>query len=272
MTADGTDEAQTTAKRRRFTWRHALGVGVAIAVVVATFVFILPKIADYRDVWGVVKGLSWKDIALLVGATILNLVTFAPPWMAALPGLRFRQAFVVTQASTASTYVAPGGVAVGMALSFAMLRAWGFVSAAVGLAVALTGVWNQLSMLAFPTLALVLLTFTGDAHTALDTVAFLGLAIFLVVVAAFAAALSTPRLAATHRRPRGADRVVGQASDPQKASRVGRRVVRPLPGPRRTRSSSAGGTCSRSPRSRATSRSSSCCSRRFACSTSPAAR
>ena len=195
MTADGTDEPQTTAKRRRFTWRHALGVGVAIAVVVATFVFILPKIADYRDVWGVVKGLSWKDIALLVGATILNLVTFAPPWMAALPGLRFRQAFVVTQASTASTYVAPGGVAVGMALSFAMLRAWGFVSAAVGLAVALTGVWNQLSMLAFPTLALVLLTFTGDAHTALDTVAFLGLAIFLVVVAAFAAALSTPRLA-----------------------------------------------------------------------------
>ena len=156
MTADGTDEAQKTAKRRKFTWRHGLGVGVAIAVVVATFVFILPKIADYRDVWGVVKGLSWKDIALLAGATILNLVTFAPPWMAALPGLGFRQAFVVTQASTASTYVAPGGVAVGMALSFAMLRAWGFVSAAVGLAVALTGVWNQLSMLAFPTLALVL--------------------------------------------------------------------------------------------------------------------
>ena len=182
-------------KHRRFSWRHALGVGVAIAVVVATFAFVLPKIADYRDVWGVVKDLSWRDAALLVGATILNLVTFAPPWMAALPGLGFRQAFVVTQASTASTYIAPGGVAVGMALSFAMLRAWGFASAAVGLAVAVTGVWNQLAMLAFPTLALVLLTFTGDAHTALDTVAYLGLAIFVVVVAAFAAALSTPSLA-----------------------------------------------------------------------------
>jgi len=195
MTAERTDQAQPAAHRRRFTWRHALGLGVGIAVVVATFAFILPKIADYRDVWGVVKGLSRRDFALLAGATILNLVTFAPPWMAALPGLGFRQAFVVTQASTASTYVAPGGVAVGMALSFAMLRAWGFVSAGVGLAVALTGVWNQLSMLAFPTLALVLLTFTGDAHTALDTVAFLGLAIFLVMIAAFAAALSTPRLA-----------------------------------------------------------------------------
>ena len=231
MTADGTDKARTTAKRRRFTWRHGLGVGVAIAVVVATFVFILPKIADYRDVWGVVKGLSWKDIALLVGATILNLVTFAPPWMAALPGLRFRQAFVVTQASTASTYVAPGGVAVGMALSFAMLRGWGFVSAAVGLAVAVTGIWNQLSMLGFPTLALALLTFTGDAQRLLETVALIGLAIFLVVVAAFAAALSTPRLA--RRIGELAARIVSWASapDPEQAGRVGRRVVRPLPGP-----------------------------------------
>jgi putative heme transporter len=193
MTAEQAE--RKTTRRRRFSWRRVLLVGIGIAVVVATFVFILPRIADYRDVWGVVKELSWKDTALLVGATILNLVTFAPPWMAALPGLHFRQAFVVTQASTASTYIAPGGVAVGIGLSFAMLRAWGFVSAAVGLAVAVTGIWNQLAMLAFPTIALVLLTVTGESHTALDTVAYLGLAIFLVVIAAFAAALSTPTLA-----------------------------------------------------------------------------
>jgi uncharacterized protein (TIRG00374 family) len=192
------EAADTTGgarRRRRFTGRHALGTGLAILVVVATFAFVLPRIADYRDVWGVVKTLSWTDVALLAGATGLNLLTFAPPWMAALPGLRFPQAFVVTQASTASTYVAPAGVAVGMALSFAMLRAWGFGSAAVGLAVAVTGVWNQLAMLAFPTIALGLLAFTGASHTALDTVAALGLAIFAVVVAGFAAGLSTQPLA-----------------------------------------------------------------------------
>jgi len=172
-----------------------LGAGVAIAVVVATFAFVLPKIADYRDVWGVVKTLSWRDVALLVGVTVLNLATFAPPWMAALPGLRFSQAFVVTQASTASTYVAPAGVAVGMALSFAMLSAWGYVRAAVGLAVAVTGVWNQLALLAFPTVALGLLAFTGSSHAALDAVAAIGLALFVAVVAAFAAGLATPRLA-----------------------------------------------------------------------------
>ena len=181
-------------RQKRVTKRHLLGGGVAIAVVVVTFVFVLPSIADYRDVWGVVKSLSWEDAALLVGATLLNLATFAPPWMAALPGLRFRQAFVVTQASTASTYIAPAGVAVGIALSFTMLRAWGFASAAVGLAVAVTGVWNQLAMLAFPTIALALLAASGNAHTALDTIALIGLAIFVTVVAAFAAGLSTPRL------------------------------------------------------------------------------
>jgi uncharacterized protein (TIRG00374 family) len=170
-------------------------VGVGIAVVVVTFAFVLPRIADYRDVWEVVQTLSWTDVLLLAAATLLNLVTFAPPWMAALPGLQFRQAFVVTQASTASTYVAPGGVAVGVGVSYAMLRAWGFGGQAVALAVALTGVWNQLAMLAFPTVALVLLTLTGDAHAALDTVAYLGLAIFVVVIAAFAAGLSTPVLA-----------------------------------------------------------------------------
>jgi uncharacterized protein (TIRG00374 family) len=182
-------------RHRRFTWRYGLGIGVGIAVVVATFAFVLPKIADYRDVWSVVDDLSWKETAVLVGVTLLNLATFAPPWMAALPGLHFRQAFVVTQASTASTYIAPAGVAVGMALSFAMLRAWGFAGSAVGLAVAVTGIWNQLAMLAFPTIALVLLTLTGDAHAALDTVAYLGLAIFVVAIAAFAAGLSTPTLA-----------------------------------------------------------------------------
>ena len=175
--------------------RHALVTGIGLAVVVATFAFLLPRIADYRDVWGVVETLSWAGAAALTGAMLLNLVTYAPPWMAALPGLRFRQAFVVTQASTASTYIAPAGAAVGMGVSFAMLRGWGFPGPAVGLAVAVTSVWNQLAMLAFPAIALGLLTSSGAAHAALGAVAAVGLATFAVVVGAFAAGLSTPTLA-----------------------------------------------------------------------------
>ena len=56
----------------------------------------------------------------------------------------------MTQASTAGTYLAPGGPAVGIGVSAAMLLAWGFHADQVALAVTLTGVWNQLATLGFP--------------------------------------------------------------------------------------------------------------------------
>ena len=168
---------------------------VGIAVVAAVFAFVLPRIADYGEVWGVVERLSWKQIVALLLATLLNLATFAPPWMAALPQLGFRRAFVVTQASTASTYLAPGGAAVGVALSYAMLRGWGLPVHSVALAAALTGIWNQFALLGFPVIALALLTLQQEQNAALQTVAVVGLAVFVVAAAGFAVGLSTPQLA-----------------------------------------------------------------------------
>jgi uncharacterized protein (TIRG00374 family) len=170
-------------------------LALGIVVVVATFAFALPKIANYGEVWGVVKGLSWWQVGLLAGATVLNLSTYAPPLQAALPGIRFRQALVVTLASTASTYLAPGGAAVGIGLSFAMLRGWGFAASSVTLAVTVQGIWNQFAQLGFPIVALALLTFLNERNSLLQTAALIGAAIFVVAAAAFAAGLSTPQLA-----------------------------------------------------------------------------
>ena len=181
--------------RRRLSWRTALGGGLGIAVLVATFVFVLPRIANYRDVWNVVKELSWSQIGLLLAATAANLATYAPPWQAALPGLSFRKAFVLTQASTASTYVLPGGAAVGLGVSYGMLRGWGFTGRPVTLALALTGIWNQFAMLAFPVVAFALLTLSKEQNPLLQTVAFIGVAILVVAVAGFAVGLTSDRLA-----------------------------------------------------------------------------
>lgn len=181
--------------RRWLSWRTALGGGLGIAVLVATFVFVLPRIANYRDVWAVVKNLSWAQIGLLLGATAVNLATYAPPWQAALPGISFRRAFVLTQASTASTYVLPGGAAVGMGVSYGMLRGWGFTGRPVTLALAVTGIWNQFAMLAFPVVALALLTLSKEQNPLLQTVAFIGVAILVVSAAGFAVGLTSDRLA-----------------------------------------------------------------------------
>ncbi len=166
-----------------------------MAVLVAVFVFFLPRIADYRDVWEVIRELTWREGLLLAAVTALNLVTFAPPWMAALPGLHFRQAMVLTQASTALSIVSPAGAAVGVAGSYSMLRSWGFGRSEVGLAVGVAGIWNQLVNLAFPIVALALLTSIDENHPALQTAAVVGVVVLAVVLVAFALALSAPRRA-----------------------------------------------------------------------------
>ena len=166
-----------------------------MAVIVGTYVFVLPQFANYGEVWAQVKTLSWEWILILIGSVVLNMITFAPPWMAALPGLGFWSAETVTQASTASTYLAPGGPAVGIGISAAMLFAWGFRADEVALAVTLTGIWNQLAILGFPTVALALLTLTHGDRTALQSIATIGLVVFVVVAGGFALALSSAGMA-----------------------------------------------------------------------------
>jgi uncharacterized protein (TIRG00374 family) len=168
---------------------------VGIAVVAAIFLYVLPKIADYGAVWDTLTGLTWSQVGLLAAVTVLNILTFAPPFMVAVPGLGFVRALTLTQASTASTYLLPGGAAVGAGIGYAMLRSWRIPGRAATLAVAVTGVWNQLFMLGAPALALAMLTIAGGANPLLQTVAVIGLCIFVVAVAAFAAALSDPGIA-----------------------------------------------------------------------------
>ena len=182
----------TPTRRRRLTRTHKrlLGGAGSIAVVVAVFVFVLPQFANYRDVLDVVRSLSWQDWLVLAGAVVLNLATFPPPWMAALPGLGFREALAMTQASTALSIVSPAGAAVGMAASYSMLRSWRYDAAAVGLAVAIAGIWNQLVNLAFPVVALALLTRQDEDHPALRTAALVGVVVLAVAITAFALVLS----------------------------------------------------------------------------------
>src|SRR4029453_13535165 len=156
-----------------------------IAVVIATFAVVLPKIANYADVWRVVKDLDGVWLAALAGAIALNVVTGAPPGMIALPGLRFRQALPFTQASTALTYVAPGGGLVGMAGSYGLLRTWGVGSGGGGRGGTLTGIWNHLPNLLLPVIAVLLLSIEEQQDAVLTTAAIGG-------AAGFAAASALP--------------------------------------------------------------------------------
>jgi len=183
-------KAPPTSRRRQL-----VTAAIALAVIGLTFAFVLPKIADYGKVWHVVTSLSWLSILALAGATVLNVVTFAPPWMTCLPGLGFLRALTVTQASTATTYIAPGGAAPGMAVSFAMLRAWGYTSRQVGVTVAVLGVWNQLIIFGSPPFALAMLALIGERDPLLQSFALIGVVVFGVALGLFASGMASADLA-----------------------------------------------------------------------------
>ena len=193
-TGEAAPEASEAKPAKRGLRRYILAAA-GVAVIVATFAFILPQIANYADVWDVITTLSWPWILALIAATVLNIVTFAPPWMVALPGLGFRSALAVTQASTALANVVPGGIAVGMAGSYAMLAGWGFGATEIGRAVTLTGLWNQFANLFYPIVALFLLTASGESTPLLATAAFIGVAILGVVLGGFVLVLASDRTA-----------------------------------------------------------------------------
>ncbi|MDF2752102.1 MAG: putative Phosphatidylglycerol lysyltransferase [Gaiellaceae bacterium] len=184
----------TTPRRRWSRKRYVVGaVGAIFAL--ATFAYFIPQIADYRDVWAVVKGLSWAWLAALTAATVLNLATFAPPWQTALPGLSFLSAFVLTQVSTALSLVVPGGAAVGIAGAYGILRRWGFRGRAIGRGVTLVSIWSQFANLSYPVVAVFLLAVEGSSSAVLATAAFVGAAVLGIAVAALGAVLASRRAA-----------------------------------------------------------------------------
>jgi uncharacterized membrane protein YbhN (UPF0104 family) len=188
-------ELEEVERKRRKGRRRILGVDVSVVVIGLVFAFALPRIADYRSVRGVVKAVRWQWIVALLVASSLDMATYGPPWVASLPGLSYLHASRVTLASTALSMVAPGGAAVGMATSFAMLKGWGFRGRPVGLAVAVTSVWNQLMILGVPILAVAGVVAQGGRDRTLELVAVIALGVFAVVVAGFAVGLASTPLA-----------------------------------------------------------------------------
>ncbi len=117
--------------------RHARRIGGVLlsgAIVGVVFAFVLPTVARYGTVWHELQRLSLVWVAVLAVATVLNVVTFAFPWMVVIPRLGFTAALQVTQASTALIMVVPGGAPMGMAISYGMLRSHRVDNRAAGLA------------------------------------------------------------------------------------------------------------------------------------------
>ncbi len=174
--------------KERFRRRHILEVAAGV-VVVLVFVYLLPKIADYGQVWAVVSALSWRWIFVLVAASALFILSDAPPWLTVLPGLGFLGALRMDLAGSALSQIVPGGTAVNVATQYGMLRNWGFQGRPVVLAVSVTTLWSQFATFGFPVIAIAALSLDGGHDPTLRTVALTGVVIVAMLAGVFAAIL-----------------------------------------------------------------------------------
>ena len=176
-------------------WRRVAQGLFSLVVVVGIFWFVLPKLADFGEVWQTITEMTNLEIGVLAAVAAFNLWTYLPVNMSVLPGLRAREAFVSNNASTAVTNTLPAGSAIGLGMTFAMYRSWGFDNAAVTLAILVSGVLNTFVKLGMPIVALGLLAAQGQSSPALVTAALVGVLILAVAVAVVAAMLHTDALA-----------------------------------------------------------------------------
>jgi uncharacterized membrane protein YbhN (UPF0104 family) len=165
------------------------------AVGLGVFLLVLPRFADFDQVWASIRSMTAWQYALLAAASLWNIATYWPVTMAGMPGLSLGKAVVVNQSSTSVAMTVPGGGAVAVGVSYAMFRSWGFRRSDIALQALVTGFWNYVLRLVLPVLALVILAIHGDHDDALVTSAVIGVTVLVVVTLAIGLSLWRDRFA-----------------------------------------------------------------------------
>ena len=178
-------------RRGRAVLRSALGLALAVAV----FALVVPRIASYRSVVDQLATVSTAWALALAASALLDVLSTPLPWQAVVPQLPFIGALGFTQASTALTTVLPGGAPLGMAISFGFLRRLGVTAGQAGFAVAVTGIWSQVMIFVYPLVGALLVFATGDLTSSTAAIAGASAAAGLVIVVLTVAALRSPRSA-----------------------------------------------------------------------------
>lgn len=174
--------------------RRILQVLLSLLLVAAIFYLVLARV-DLAQVWADIKAMTWIELATISAIALWNFMTYWALWVAALPGLSFGRAMVVTQSGTMVTNTVPGGSAIGVGLAYAMFDAWGFPRSRSTIAVLVTGGVNTVIKLALPVLALALVALQGDVTPQRLVAGLAGFGLLIALVTVLGLAFRNERVA-----------------------------------------------------------------------------
>jgi uncharacterized membrane protein YbhN (UPF0104 family) len=172
--------------KKRPWWQQALSVAVTVIVLVAVFGFVIPQLADYKDILGFVSEIPAATWLVLAAFSVAFLLAYPIVLMQVIHTLRFREAFTSHMAGTAVTNSVPSGGAIALALNYTMYLSWGITPHAVSAGLLAAGVWDWLARIALPVLAVIGVAVIGETLpwmwlVSIGGVIFVALALFLLI-------------------------------------------------------------------------------------------
>ncbi|GIH12460.1 lysylphosphatidylglycerol synthase transmembrane domain-containing protein [Rugosimonospora africana] len=179
---------------------------VTLAVLAAVGVGIFPRFANYSQAWSSALRIPPSALIGLAAAAAVNIAVGAWPLQAALPGLRYRPAFVVGQTSFAVSNTVPAGGAIGLGVEYDMLESYGFAAGPAASAAAISSVFNVFATLFMPIVGILALLIEGEAGWNFVLIAIIGVLTVGFALGAFAVILRSVQGA--RRVGRLADRAV----------------------------------------------------------------
>jgi uncharacterized protein (TIRG00374 family) len=195
--APGDDESITRPPSRR---AAILRTGLVVGVLALVFGVILPRFVDYADVVAAFQALTLPQLLLMVVLVFGAWLVSGLPFWALVPGLsllRATEGYLILSGIGASVPLGPWN----MGVLWVVMRGWGVSIRAATSGIALYGVLNQLTRLAIPLFALIILTVTGSRPSSN------GWPWFIAVLSAVIMLVATGVLVAVARSERVADAI-----------------------------------------------------------------
>jgi len=169
---------------------------VGIVALVLIFVKVIPQIGSYEQAFEAIQAMNAFDIVVIAITVVVYLVVYGFPFMAATPGLPYRQSFQLNQGAFAISNGVPAGGAFGLGVQYAMLASYNVQPTVATAAIGATGVWSVFVTLGLPVFGLIAIAASGtiDAGSYLY-IGVLGLAALLAMIIVFALIMRSEALA-----------------------------------------------------------------------------
>jgi uncharacterized protein (TIRG00374 family) len=192
---DGAVTAAAPPSRKAALMRSGLIIGVLVVV----FGIILPQFIDYADVIAAFKELTAQQVVIITMLGVIAWFVSGLIFSALIPGLsaiRGMMSWLILGGIGASVPFGPWN----MGVLWVVVRGWGVPNAPATSGIALYGVVNELSRLALPLFAIIVLAANGELGSGADTgkawtIAIICAVAFVVVTALIIGIVRSERIA-----------------------------------------------------------------------------